>query len=146
MTKLEPPEHKTSPGCIMILILIVLYMAHCGYSSMKANEERAQKRETQRQAEEAFRRTPAGQDKTAKEKSEWDGGIAISPTGQWFYRGMKCTDDCSGHIAGYSWAVERGVTNSAACEDARSYSFYEGCKAGAEDVLDWIREQARDTW
>lgn len=51
-----------------------------------------------------------------------------------------CTEDCSGHDAGYAWAEERGITNPDDC-GGKSWSFEEGCRqyaaeqgdAGSED-------------
>lgn len=44
-----------------------------------------------------------------------------------------CTDDCSGHAAGYRWAERRGVQDASECPYGNSNSFYEGCLAYAED-------------
>lgn len=51
-----------------------------------------------------------------------------SPT----FHGYTCTDDCSGHEAGYNWAQEKGITDPDDCR-GKSISFIEGCKAYAED-------------
>jgi hypothetical protein len=50
----------------------------------------------------------------------------------------ECTDDCSGHKAGYEWAEARNITNLADCENIlrrwpNRNSFYEGCLAYVED-------------
>lgn len=42
-----------------------------------------------------------------------------------------CTDDCSGHDAGWEWAEENGVTDPDDC-GGKSMSFEEGCIAYAE--------------
>lgn len=44
----------------------------------------------------------------------------------------NCTEDCSGHQAGYEWAEENGITDPDDC-DGRSQSFIEGCEAWAEE-------------
>lgn len=41
-------------------------------------------------------------------------------------KGMFCTDDCSGHIAGYQWAEERGISKDTGCT-GNSRSFIRGC-------------------
>lgn len=46
-----------------------------------------------------------------------------------FY-GYECTEDCSGHKAGYNWAEEKGITDPWDCS-GKSNSFIEGCKAYA---------------
>jgi len=47
------------------------------------------------------------------------------------FKGYPCTQDCSGHKAGYAWAQRKGITDSAQCT-GKSQSFVEGCKAYAE--------------
>lgn len=44
----------------------------------------------------------------------------------------ECTDDCSGHEAGYQWAKKNNITNPKRC-GGKSQSFIEGCKAYAVD-------------
>ncbi|PIR59453.1 MAG: hypothetical protein COU69_00450 [Candidatus Pacebacteria bacterium CG10_big_fil_rev_8_21_14_0_10_56_10] len=39
-----------------------------------------------------------------------------------------CTDDCSGHEAGYEWAENKGITDPSDC-GGNSESFIEGCEA-----------------
>jgi hypothetical protein len=39
-----------------------------------------------------------------------------------------CTEDCSGHEAGFDWARDEGVTDSSDCSGS-SQSFVEGCEA-----------------
>ncbi len=57
----------------------------------------------------------------------------VYPTRGATYHG--CTDDCSGHQAGYDWAQLHGVTDPAEC-DGDSQSFIEGCQEYAETQLD----------
>jgi hypothetical protein len=43
---------------------------------------------------------------------------------------FECTDDCSGHSAGFKWAEKKGITTEADCPYANnSLSFQEGCQA-----------------
>ncbi len=44
-----------------------------------------------------------------------------------------CTDDCSGHAAGYGWAEANGITDPNECPMGNSQSFYEGCLVYTED-------------
>lgn len=53
-----------------------------------------------------------------------------------------CTDDCSGHEAGYAWAEENDVTDASDCS-GNSQSFIEGCAAFAE-AYQAAREEALD--
>ena len=43
----------------------------------------------------------------------------------------RCTDDCSGHRAGYLWALDRPGVDAIDCDPARQgRSFAEGCAKG----------------
>ena len=46
-------------------------------------------------------------------------------------RNYVCTQDCSGHEAGFEWAQENDVNDSSEC-GGNSQSFLEGCEAFAE--------------
>ena len=48
------------------------------------------------------------------------------------FHGYECTEDCSGHEAGYSWAEENDISDEYDC-DGNSNSFNEGCQAYVED-------------
>lgn len=48
-------------------------------------------------------------------------------TNKTFY-GYNCVGDCSGHIAGFKWASDRGISDSENCR-GNSQSFIEGCQA-----------------
>ncbi len=43
-----------------------------------------------------------------------------------------CTQDCSGHEAGYAWAQEKGIDDPDNC-GGNSWSFEEGCRAYADE-------------
>ena len=49
------------------------------------------------------------------------------------YGGFECTDDCSGHEAGYKWATRHDVEDEENCPDGNSQSFHEGCVARTRD-------------
>lgn len=48
------------------------------------------------------------------------------------FHGDDCTDDCSGHEAGYQWAEDNDITDPDDCR-GNSQSFIEGCQAWAEE-------------
>ena len=48
------------------------------------------------------------------------------------YRGYPCTEDCSGHEAGYEWAEENGIESIDDC-GGNSNSFVEGCYSYVEE-------------
>jgi hypothetical protein len=49
--------------------------------------------------------------------------------------GFNCTDDCSGHEAGYEWAEANNVKHPDDCS-GKSESFIEGCEAYAATVAE----------
>jgi hypothetical protein len=49
-----------------------------------------------------------------------------------------CTDDCSGHEAGFEWAKENSVTDGSCFGD--SASFNEGCQAYADAIEEKVNE------
>lgn len=48
------------------------------------------------------------------------------------FHGYICTDDCSGHEAGYNWAMIYDIDDESECT-GRSQSFIEGCIAYVEE-------------
>lgn len=53
-------------------------------------------------------------------------GTAQRPPGT--FGGYECREDCSGHQAGYDWALSRGISSTDRCSGS-SQSFVEGCLA-----------------
>lgn len=51
------------------------------------------------------------------------------------FGGYPCTVDCSGHEAGYDWALENGISDGSQCS-GNSNSFIEGCMAAAEEATE----------
>ena len=49
-----------------------------------------------------------------------------------YFHGYPCTEDCSGHEAGYEWAEENDIDDTYDC-DSNSSSFTEGCEAYVEE-------------
>lgn len=48
------------------------------------------------------------------------------------FNGYECTEDCSGHEAGYQWAEDNGIYDENDC-GGNSNSFIEGCVSYVED-------------
>jgi hypothetical protein len=46
---------------------------------------------------------------------------------------FDCTDDCSGHAAGYRWAEKHSIDDESDCPEGNSQSFHEGCIAYTRD-------------
>jgi len=59
--------------------------------------------------------------------------IVITPALGATFGGYECTDDCSGHSAGYEWGEQHNVASEQDCPEGRSQSFYEGCVVYTED-------------
>ncbi len=54
-----------------------------------------------------------------------------------------CTDDCSGHEAGYAWAEENYIIDPADC-GGNSNSFIEGCEAYANEYQMYENNEDED--
>lgn len=54
-----------------------------------------------------------------------------------------CTDDCSGHEAGFNWAQTNDVTDVSECT-GNSDSFDEGCETFAQARAEQAQEEAVD--
>lgn len=59
------------------------------------------------------------------------------------FNGYRCTDDCSGHDAGYEWAEENDVVDPDDC-GGNSNSFIEGCEAYAEEIQEEYERQEQE--
>ena len=44
------------------------------------------------------------------------------------FKGSPCTNDCSGHTAGYNWGKKKSIKNPNNCPPGGSKSFQNGCK------------------
>ena len=49
-----------------------------------------------------------------------------------YYKGYRCTKDCSGHQAGYKWSKAKGIKNRVNCPANVHNSFREGCWSWTE--------------
>lgn len=58
--------------------------------------------------------------------------LAGQVSAQGYFHGYRCTEDCSGHEAGYAWAERNGITDPDDCT-GDSQSFIQGCMAYAEE-------------
>jgi hypothetical protein len=52
----------------------------------------------------------------------------------------QCTNDCSGHEAGFDWARDQGVADVSECSGS-SQSFVEGCEAYASAIESGAQEE-----
>ena len=56
------------------------------------------------------------------------------------FHGYPCTQDCSGHEAGYRWAERKDITSEFDC-GSDSNSFKEGCRAYVEEQEDEVEAE-----
>ena len=54
-----------------------------------------------------------------------------------------CTDDCSGHDAGFEWAKENDITEAGQCSGT-SQSFIEGCESFTSAIEESVDEAQSD--
>lgn len=122
-------------GCGTVIVLLILGAAvfQCSRSDRAGPEESAAR--------------TYGED--SSELSSWDGDGAPSAdiesrgaeafdamaSSSYTLEGMPygCTDDCSGHEAGWRWAADNLITDPYMC-GGNSQSFVAGCQAFAEAV------------
>ena len=64
--------------------------------------------------------------------SNFSGGNELYQVAEYFH-GYPCTQDCSGHEAGYEWAQAKGIADPDNC-GGNSNSFIEGCRSAAEEL------------
>jgi hypothetical protein len=67
--------------------------------------------------------------------------VVSSAVGAQYSGNYGCTQDCSGHAAGYAWAEQRDITDPGEC-GGKSQSFIEGCMDYAEARERELREDA----
>lgn len=69
---------------------------------------------------------------TSYEEDECNRYVKENYSGSSTYNGYECTEDCSGHEAGYNWAEENDISDEYDC-DGNSNSFNEGCTSYVEE-------------
>jgi hypothetical protein len=69
---------------------------------------------------------------TGNEEDECNRYVKENYSGYNSFNGYDCTEDCSGHEAGYNWAEENDIYDESDC-GGNSNSFIEGCISYVED-------------
>jgi hypothetical protein len=69
---------------------------------------------------------------TGYEEDECNRYVKDNYSGYNTFNGYDCTEDCSGHEAGYDWAEENDISDEYDC-DGNSSSFNEGCASYVEE-------------
>lgn len=65
----------------------------------------------------------------------------VAPAAAQYSGSYGCTDDCSGHQAGYAWAERNDISDPSTC-GGNSLSFIQGCIDYAEARQREMREDA----
>lgn len=69
---------------------------------------------------------------TGYEEDECNRYVKENYSGYNSFNGYDCTEDCSGHEAGYNWAENNDIYDESDCS-GNSNSFIEGCVSYVED-------------
>lgn len=121
-------------GIAVLLLIETAALSSCGSGAASTSAEAAQTTASNEAA-------PAGDlDSTEADTSGSKGGETYADfdarrdaePSPGSVGGYGCTEDCSGHDAGYQWASEHGVTDESEC-GGNSWSFEEGCAAYAKE-------------
>lgn len=107
---------------IMSAVSLFLLSTACSSNSVESDDNPDEEFQVSDEAETRGDETYAEFDERRDELEGSKGEVA----------GYGCTEDCSGHDAGYKWAEERGITDPDDC-GGKSWSFEEGCQAYANE-------------
>lgn len=99
-------------GVLLFLLIIIAVIAGSNYKPASLNNSPSSTA-TEQRIETSETLNPEGQEPST-------------------FHGYECTEDCSGHEAGYEWAEEHDITDPSDC-GGKSNSFIEGCEAYAEE-------------
>ena len=114
--------------------------AYSDYAKQQKIEARAAK-------EAACQANPACRTKKANDEARYQSLLSKEPkrstSGAIYFKGYKCSADCAGHIAGYEWAEERGISKEEGCY-GRSDSFNEGCLLYVSERVSELEESGRE--
>jgi len=145
----------------MTVGLLAVALAACGdggggrygepdYDYEVSDDTDAREEAAEQARQETYAERGAESDGTAAEMSHVDASN-VEDSGNYV-----CTDDCSGHEAGFNWGQENDIQDAGDC-DGYSTSFIEGCEAfaqerqeqadrDAQEAAELAAEEARDTY
>lgn len=130
-------ERKFLTGVAVFLVSLFGFVY---WSHLESKKQIAAEKAAAAEAERACMKDPKCSDDAARDYSKSQRAPIVSPaTGALFFRGMRCSHDCSGHVAGYEWARDLGVTNGDACPYDNGDSFGSGCRIAADENYRDIR-------
>lgn len=122
-------DREALNGCLQLVLLGVAFVVF-----IKWNTDRKDRDMAERAAADvaACKADPECQDSEAISKSMYAKGAVRSTTGRSYFRGVLCTSNCEGTIAGYQWAEQNRVDEPWDC-GGDSVSFRKGCHAYLEE-------------
>lgn len=129
------------------LLPLALLLVGCGSSGGTDDEDAEAAERYDRAADDAERAAEEAVDETGTRPSDFEVADDFEVKGGETYpqyddrrdsyggaygsfAGDECTEDCSGHEAGYRWAEDKGIDDPDDC-GGKSWSFEEGCRAFA---------------
>ena len=109
----------------IVIVLAFLYSSNSDKSTVKSTT-------TSNVVNESFNSTDSYYNDDSFDSSDYSNVADDSDDYQPTFNGYECTDDCSGHEAGYEWAEENGIESTDDC-GGNSDSFIEGCESFVEE-------------
>ncbi len=123
-------EEKSSSGIGNLVILGLIIWAIASFSSGNSDKDSSPSTTSSSQSSyetagnSQYNNDTSAEDDDQDLSDDTDDSSDDSDT----FHGYDCTDDCSGHEAGYQWAEDKGLSSGDEC-DTPSNSFNEGCQA-----------------
>lgn len=121
-----------------ILVALCLFISGCGSSEPSTVPDKAQRATPSPRSSPRVTETDPDSDESDSEgevnnRSEEDETADTEADSEAReFHGYPCTDDCSGHEAGYAWAERNEIHDPDDC-GGNSQSFIEGCRLWAEE-------------
>lgn len=139
--KSEEPKESKSYGWIFWVIIVILIIT--GFSKSSDNKIKSNSNYSSSSYEDDGYAWAEDNDissfgecqdqfGTSYEEDECNQYVKENYSGSSTYNGYECTEDCSGHEAGYNWAEENDISDEYDC-DGNSNSFNEGCVSYVEE-------------
>lgn len=121
-------------GTVLFLFVALCFcLSACGSHESNAAAVNAQRATPSPRSTPLARSEPADSDESKADTDDNNSDDEEdSDTEARDFHGYRCTDDCSGHEAGYQWAEEHDIHDPDDC-GGKSESFIEGCRAWAEE-------------
>lgn len=113
----------------LYFMLVMAFSIYLSYTNLERSIINKQYREQKRQE---CIESPICQDNIALRKSRISDSPVVSTTGNYFYNGVRCSNQCIGLFSGYNWAKDRGITKELGCDSLQA-EWFEGCLMYVEE-------------